>query len=192
MNYDLGQLKALVESGDTATLQTYLYKALEKEDVALVQKINAQVRSVLDSEKDTHHAKALETWKSNHLETLVDEEVKKRHPEQTPEQMELAKLRKEIEDEKNARHREVLKNAALAFASKKKLPTDLLDFFIGADEEQTQANLTKFEEILTQVKQAVTDELYKENGSNPDRTVTQTKAMTSLAELANASNLRNQ
>lgn len=192
MKYDLEQLKALVESGDTTTLDAYLYKAIEKEDVALVQKVNADVRSVLDSEKDTHHAKALDTWKANHLETLVDEEVKKRNPEQTPEQIELAKLRKEIEDERNARGRETLKNTALALASEKKLPTDLLDFFIADNEENTTANLTKFEEMLTKVKQEVTDGLYKENGGNPDRSSTKTEPTASLTELANASNLRNQ
>lgn len=193
MKYDIEQLKTLVEGGDKATLDAYLYKAIEKEDVALVQKVNADVRSAIDSEKDVHANKHLDTWKANHLESLVDEEVKKRNPEKTPEQIELEKLRKEIDDERNARKREALKNAALAQATEKGLPVDLLDFLIADNEENTTANLGKFEEVITKVKQATTDELYKNNGGEPERGNGGGGGTTaSLSELAASANLRNQ
>ena len=44
--------------------------------------------------------------------------------------------------------RKTLKNQALIYANKKGLPVDLLDFFIGKDEEATNENMTKFEKAF--------------------------------------------
>lgn len=167
MKLDLEQLKTLAESGDTASVEAYIFKAFEKEDVALVQSVNADVRSAIDGEKDKHHNKALETWKGNNLETLIETEIKKRNPDKTPEQVELEKLRKEIEGERNARNREALKNKALEVASEKGLPKGVLDFFIAEDEEGTLANLTALETELTTAIKAGIDARFKENGRNP-------------------------
>ena len=192
MKYDLEQLKALVEGGDTASIDAYLYKAIEKEDVALVQKVNADVRSAIDSEKDTHHAKALDTWKANNLETLVDEEVKKRNPEKTPAEIEVEKLRKEIEDERNARNRETLKNTALKQLTDEGLPTNLIDRLLADDEESTTANISAFKEVIELAKQSAIDGIYKGNGGKPEQSATGGSQTANLSELAAAANLRNQ
>lgn len=192
MKYDLEQLKALVEGGDTASIDAYLYKAIEKEDVALVQKVNADVRSAIDSEKDTHHAKALDTWKANNLETLVDEEVKKRNPEKTPAEIEVEKLRKEIEDERNARNRETLKNTALKQLTDEGLPTNLIDRLLADDEESTTANISAFKEVIELAKQSAIDGIYKGNGGKPEQSATDGSQTANLSELAAAANLRNQ
>lgn len=195
MKYDLEQLKELVEGGDAAALDTYLYKAIEKEDVALVQKINASVRSAIDSEKDTHHAKALDTWKANHLETLVDEEVKKRNPEKSPAEIEVEKLRKEIENERTARNRETLKNTALKKLSDESLTLDLelLDRLIGDDEETTLKHIELVKNLTEAVKQSAIDSVYDKNNGTPEKSSTGSGEGThSLMEMAAAANLRNQ
>ncbi|MFB8733886.1 hypothetical protein ACEQPO_08005 [Bacillus sp. SL00103] len=51
---------------------------------------------------------------------IVEDEVSKRNPSKTPEQLEVEKLRKEIEAEK-ARNRETLVNKALKAADEKKV-----------------------------------------------------------------------
>ena len=193
MKYDLDQLKALVEGGDTTALDAYLYKAIEKEDVALVQKVNADVRSVIDAEKDKHHNKALETWKANNLETLVDEEVKKRNPGKTPEQIEIEKLRKQIEDAENARKREALVNKALKVAKEKNLPDDIIDFFIADDEENTTANLTKLEETFNKAVQAQVETKFKGGGRHPEPSNPGGGGGTteSVEDLAKSVNIRN-
>lgn len=91
---------------------------------------------------DRNFNKGLETWKTNNLEKLIDDEVKKRNPDQTPEQKKIAELEKLIEDEKSARMREALVNKALRVAKEKGLPDGIVDFFVGADEE-TDAELIK-------------------------------------------------
>ena len=112
MKITLEQIRTLVEGGDQAALESYIKSGLEKSDIPSVLETNKEIKSYFDAEKDTHHNKALETWKSNHLQALIDEEVKKRNPGKTPEQIEIEKLRKQIEDAENARKREALVNKA--------------------------------------------------------------------------------
>jgi hypothetical protein len=113
---------------------------------------------------DSYFTKGLETWKQNNLESLIDEEVKKRYPEKTPEQIEIEKLRKQIEDAEKARNRETLVNKALKVAKEKNLPDGVIDFFIGDDEKTTKANLAKFEEVYSKGVQAAIDEKFKNSG----------------------------
>ncbi len=113
---------------------------------------------------DQHFTKGLETWKANNLEALINEEVAKRNPQKTPEQLEIEKLKKQIEDAENARKRETLVNQALKVAKEKNLPDGIIDFFIGADEESTTTNLAKFEEEYNKAIQAAVESKFKESG----------------------------
>lgn len=118
---------------------------------------------------DRNFNKGLETWKTNNLEKLIDDEVKKRNPDQTPEQKKIAELEKLIEDEKSARMREALVNKALRVAKEKGLPDGIVDFFVGADEETTLSNLDHLETVFNK---AVTDAVnvkFKESGRNPEQ-----------------------
>lgn len=116
--------------------------------------------SFLDSEKDKHYSKALETWKTNNLQKLIDQEVKKRYPDKSEKDIELENLRREFEELKNAKVREELTNKALKIASEKKLPSDLITFFIGQDEESTIKNLESLETVFTkQLETVVTERL---------------------------------
>jgi hypothetical protein len=60
-------------------------------------KSDKEFKAYLDSEEDKHYSKALETWKTNNLQGLIDEEIKKRFPEKDPKDTELAKLKAEME-----------------------------------------------------------------------------------------------
>jgi hypothetical protein len=102
----------------------------------------------LDSEKDKHHSKALETWKSNNLNKILDDEIKKRFPEADPKDIELQKMKNEIEKMKQESLRKELANKAIKIANDKKLPIDMIDFLVGADEESTTKNLEKFESVF--------------------------------------------
>lgn len=118
---------------------------------------------------DSNFTKGLETWKANNLEKLVEDEVNKRNPTKTPAELEVEKLRKEIEDERNARNRETLLNKALKVAKEKNLPDSIVDFFIGQDEDRTLANLTKFEEEFTKSVTDAVNAKFKESGRNPSQ-----------------------
>ncbi|MGE0912339.1 DUF4355 domain-containing protein [Bacillus atrophaeus] len=117
---------------------------------------------------DSYFTKGLETWKSNHLDGLVDSKVKELYPEETEEQKRIRKLEKELEDQKTAAQREKLLNKAFSYASEKQLPADVVEFFIGEDEDSTMKNLGVFEEKYTAALQTAIDGKFKENGRDID------------------------
>ena len=116
---------------------------------AFKSKMNdSDFKSFMDSEKDKHLTKGIETFKTNNLGALVDAEVKKKFPTKDPNELAMENMKAEMEKMKTESSRKDLKTNALKMLSDKKLPTDLVDYFIGADEASTTDNLTKFEGIL--------------------------------------------
>ncbi|WP_144700192.1 DUF4355 domain-containing protein [Fictibacillus phosphorivorans] len=154
--------KFLDENKGQEEVSAYL-QGFKKFGVDEVQKFvseNEEARKWFDSEKDKHFSKGLDTWRTNNLEKIISEEIKKRNPDKTPEQLELDKLRADLEKMQNEKVRETLKNKALTVAGDKKIPTSLIDFFIGQDEEGTLANLGQFETAMNEyVKSQVEDRL---------------------------------
>lgn len=164
-------------------IKQFLEQNKENEEVkAFVGELSAvsadKVKGFLETEEgkkllqprlDQHFTKSLDTWKENNLEKIVEEEVSKRNPSKTPEQLEVEKLRKEIEAEKAARNRETLVNKALKAADEKKLPKDVIDFFIGDNEDSTFENLGKLEESFNAAVQAAVDVKFKESGREIER-----------------------
>lgn len=123
---------------------------------------NEDGKRLLQPKLDSYFTKGLETWQQNNLQKLIDEEVSKLNPDQTPEQKRI----KELEDYVAQKERESLlqtnKNTALSHLNEKKLPSTLVDILISDDEAITMKNLSVFEEVFTnQLKQAV-DEQVKE------------------------------
>jgi hypothetical protein len=109
-------------------------------------------KKLLQPKLDSFFTKGLETWKGNNPKKLVDEEVSKRNPSETPEQKRIRELEEKIEKAEKERTREILKNKALSSFAEKKLPTFFIDHLIGNDEDSTNANLTKFEEVWNNQK----------------------------------------
>ena len=123
----------------------------------------------LQSEKDRHFSKSLETWKENNLSTIVEEEIKKRYPEGTEEQRQLRELKTQLEQLQRERQREAIRNQAYKQANEKGLPLELLDFFVADDEEKTIANLEVFEKVWNAAVQAQVNQTFKANGREPHR-----------------------
>jgi len=133
------------------------------------QKINTDkdFKSYIDSLKDTHLSKGLETWKANNLQKLIDEKVKELYPEEDPKDNELAKLKLEMENMKKETLKKELTNKALKVATEKGLPADLVDYFIGQDEESTTKNLETLEKIFTEKLETTVKERLKDNSYTP-------------------------
>ncbi|WP_433958852.1 DUF4355 domain-containing protein [Cytobacillus horneckiae] len=162
--------KFLTDNKDKDEVKVYL-SGLNPITVDGVQKFlreSADGKSWLDSEKDKHSGKSLETWKANNLQKLIDDEVAKQNPSKSPEQIKIEELTKKIEDAEKARNRESLVNKALKVAKEKNLPDGIIDFFIAEDEDGTTANLSKLEEEYNKAVKAAVDEKFKENGRQID------------------------
>lgn len=126
-------------------------------------------RSFMDSMNDRYSTKALETWKENNLQKLIDEKVKELYPEDDPKDLELKKVQQELERMKREAQTEKLRAVALKTASEKKLPTDLVDYFLGQDENTTLENLNKFEKIMTSHLETQVKERLKDNSYIPPK-----------------------
>ncbi|MGG1652646.1 DUF4355 domain-containing protein [Paenibacillus sp. NRS-1780] len=167
---NLEQMKQLIEENQTnEEWQTYL-QGLNPYSVDGIEQYiqsNQQAKSWFDSTVDKRSAKSLETWKTNHLESVVDAEIKKRFPAKDEKEIEVEKLRAEVEHMKLEKQRERLTSQAIKIASEKKLPLPLVDFFIGADEEATTANLGMLEQSLQLAIQQQVEQRLKGDGYTP-------------------------
>jgi len=148
-------VKALANSG--LTLDAFKTK-LESD---------ADFKSFMDSEKDKHSAKSLETWKTNNLQKEIDAEIKKRYPEQDPKDKALADLKAKMEKMEAESLKKDLTNKALKTMTEKKLPTDLVNFIVGADEDSTNKNLEALEKVFNAHDEAIKTEILKDGTYKP-------------------------
>lgn len=128
---------------------------------------DANFKSFMDSEKDKHSKKAFETWKQNNLEKLLDDEINKRYPEKDPKDKALEDLKIEMEKMKAESIKKDLTNNALKAMTEKKLPADLVNFIVGADEDITNENLKTLEKIFADHDEAIKTEILKNDTYKP-------------------------
>ena len=172
--------KFFEENKDNEEVKAYLAD-LKKVSVQEVQQMlaeNEELKKFFDSEKDKHFSKGLETWKQKTLPKLIEEEIAKRFPQADPKDLKLKELEAKIAQMEQEKLREALKNKALTLASEKKLPIQLIDYFVGNDEESTLQNLSTFEEVLTSHLQTLVDEKLKSTGVQPKETTVKTPTFT--------------
>lgn len=150
---DLG--KALASSG--LTLDAFKEKITNDKDF----------KAFMDSEKDKHSTKSLETWKTNNLQKAIDDAVAKANPQETPEQKRIRELEARIEASEKDSLKKDLTNRALKTLTEKKLPTDLVNFIVGADEDTTTKNLETLTNIFSSHDEAIKTEILKGNSYTP-------------------------
>lgn len=181
----------LEEHKEDAEVKAYLNELSRPSEENVKEFLNTyQGQKVLQPYLDRHFTKSLETWKQNNLEKLIDEEVKKRYPEKTPEQIEIEKLRKQIEEAEKARQREALVNKALKLADEKALPKGIIDFFIADDEENTIKNLERLEQEYQAAVQKAVEEKFKEHGRQIDQGTNGGGGAIDIASLAQEASIR--
>ena len=114
-------------------------------DVFKTKLTEKEFKSFMDSEKDTHANKALETWKTNNLQTIINDEVlKATGKKKTPERNQIEKLQKDFEEQKAkaekaetvAKYKDVL--------AEKKIPMEMIDYFLTDNEETTNTRIDNF------------------------------------------------
>lgn len=127
-------------------------------------------KKLLQPKLDANFNKGLSTWKTNNLQKLVDEKYAKLHPAADPKDKALEELKAEIENMKKEKTHETLKNTALKIATEKKLPTDLVDYFLGEDEESTVSNLNKLEDVFSKHDEQIKSDFAKGNSYTPPKT----------------------
>lgn len=164
---DINEVKQFIESNkDNEEVQSYIGGFITSDRVESFLN-NDDGKKLLQPKLDSYFNKGLETWKTNNIEKLLDEEIKKRFPEKDVKDIELEKMKAELEKIKVDALRKELTNKALIVADEKKLPKDLVEYFIGNDEETTNKNLEALESVFSKHIEKVVQERLKGSGYTP-------------------------
>lgn len=159
------------DNKESEEMKTYLqdFNKVSVEGIENYLTEDEEGKKWFDSVKDKHFNKALDTWKSNNLTKLIDDEVKKKFPSKDEKEIEVDNLKFEIEKMKQEKLHEVLTSKAIKIASDKNLPLNLVDFFIAQDEEATVNNLKVLEESFNKEVQKAVEKRLKNEGYNPPK-----------------------
>lgn len=123
-------------------------------------------KKLLQPKLDAYATKSIAThdekFKANELPKLISEAVAKANPQETPEQKKIRELEERINQSDSAKAKSELTTKALKIMQDKKLPTNLVEYFIGKDEATTIANLSALEQVFnTCIENLVAERLGK-------------------------------
>ncbi len=177
---DLQEIKAYFETNkDNVEVQNYLSELSKVTTEGVEQFVTTdEGKKWLGKHNDSFFTKGLESWKKNNLEKLISDEVAKRNPQETPEQKKIRELEERLNQKEAEEKKQTLLNKSLLIADEKKLPKDILEFFLGDTEESTVKNLESLEGVFSKNVEALVNERLKSgnytppNGGNADETKT--------------------
>ncbi|CAC5858814.1 TPA: DUF4355 domain-containing protein [Staphylococcus aureus] len=147
----------------------------------------------IQPELDRYHSKGSESWKEKNLEDLIEQEVRKRNPEQSEEQKRISALEQELEKRDAEAKREKLRSNALGKAQELNLPTSLVDRFLGDSDEDTEQNLKALKETFDKYVQKGVESKFKSSGRDVKESRNQDldpSNVKSIEEMAKEINIR--
>ncbi|HCV8723863.1 TPA: DUF4355 domain-containing protein [Staphylococcus aureus] len=147
----------------------------------------------IQPELDRYHSKGLKSWKEKNLEDLIEQEVRKRNPEQSEEQKRISALEQELEKRDAEAKREKLRSNALGKAQELNLPTSLVDRFLGDSDEDTEQNLKALKETFDKYVQKGVESKFKSSGRDVKESQNQDldpSNVKSIEEMAKEINIR--
>lgn len=107
-------------------------------------------QKLLQSLTDSTVTKAIDTWKENNLDKVVDKKIAELNPSEDPKDKKIKELHKELEEFKQQTLMSEIKSEALQVASEKKLPADIVKLLITSDKDKTNSNIEAFESVWTE------------------------------------------
>ena len=181
---DDDNIDSLLENSDLAKSLQASGLTLE----AFKEKIknDKEFKAFIDSENDKYHGKALKTWKENNLEKELEPFIKEKYPDLVtdPVQKELAKLQKELADEKAANARKDLLAQAMKYAADKKLPASVIEKCLGEDFDKTKEVIDSLADDWSKGLEAIATEKMKSNSYVPGGKGSDGKPMSIGASIA--------
>lgn len=124
-------------------------------------------KKLLQPKLDSYFSKGLDTWKNNNLQKLIDEEVSKRNPAETPEQKAIRELQQQMAQATAEKVRAEQIALGQSIASEKGLPTSLVPYFIGDNESDTRNKLNFLELEYKSTLEKQVEERLKGTNSAP-------------------------
>lgn len=107
-------------------------------------------KTFLEGEGGKDFEKRLKKWKEENLEKELEPFIQEKYPNliTDPTQKKILELEKKLADEQKANARKDLITEAIKYANEKKIPSNLVENFLGEDLEKTKANLDSFIETI--------------------------------------------
>ena len=134
------------------------------EDFKKVIADNKEIKGYYASEKDRAVTKGIETFKSNNLPKLIDEELKKKSNEGLSEEaIQLKELQAKFEALEKEKTISELKGKYTKLLVEKGLNAELIDFVFNEDEEIFNSNVDKINSIIENSINAKTNEILNNN-----------------------------
>lgn len=166
---DLNEVKQFIEENkDNEEVKNYIGGLITPDRVEGYLN-NDDGKKLLQPKLDSFFTKGLESWKGNNLQKLIDDAIAKSNPSETPEQKQIRELTERLNRKEGDEKRQVLLNKALLKADEKKLPKDVLEFFLGDDEESTVKNLDKLESVFSKHVETLVQERLKGSSYVPPK-----------------------
>lgn len=130
-------VKGFINKG--LTLEAFKGKLKEKE-----------FKDFINGEGGKDFEKRLKEWKKNNLEKELEPFIQEKYPDliTDPTQKKILELEKKLADEQKANARKDLITEAIKYANEKKIPSNLVENFLGEDIEKTKENLDGFVETI--------------------------------------------
>lgn len=167
------QVKAYLEANKhSEEVQAYFNTNVLTADNVKKYLETAEGKKVIQPKLDAHFSKSLETWKANNLESIIEEEIRKRNPEETPEQKRIRELEEKLQKQEREAKLAKLKEKALQHATEKGLPTKFatkyIDRFLGDDEIITASTLDELKQDLDSIIEESVNAKFKDYGRQID------------------------
>ncbi|MFR1315340.1 MAG: DUF4355 domain-containing protein [Clostridium perfringens] len=107
-------------------------------------------KAFLEGEGGKDFEKRLKKWKEENLEKELEPFIQEKYPDliTDPTQKKILELENKLADEQKANARKDLITEAIKYANEKKIPSNLVENFLGEDLEKTKANLDSFIETI--------------------------------------------
>ncbi|WML44082.1 DUF4355 domain-containing protein [Neobacillus sp. PS3-40] len=169
MELNLEQVQSYLETNkENDDVKTYLGKLStpNTDGVKGFLESNEDGKKLFQSLSDSKVTQGIDSFKKNNLQKLLDDEIKKRFPEKDEKDIQLENIKAELAKIQSEKVRESLTNKAMKIANEQKLPLDLVEYFIGEDEDKTTSNLTKLKSVFENHIQSMVEEKLKESGTN--------------------------
>ncbi|PEO38289.1 DUF4355 domain-containing protein [Bacillus wiedmannii] len=117
-------------------------------------------KKALQPEFDRRATGAIDTWKKNNLEKIKQDAILAANPADTPEQRQIRDLQEQFNAEKRKATLAEQSAYALALANQKGLPTGLISYFVGENQEATLQGINTYEmEFNSALQQYVESQL---------------------------------
>lgn len=104
---------------------------------------------------------ALESFKKGGMLKIIDAEVlKKTGNNETPEQKDIRELKEKLSNMETQKNKAEMVSKYKDTLSEKKIPSNMIDFLLGADDDTTSANITLFEDAMkSYIESGITSKL---------------------------------